>query len=320
MAIEFTCPACGGALRVRDAAVGQVVRCGGCMTMLRVPDVEPVPSPSPSFPGAEPEPPPRSAPRPAPTPPPRPASDPDFPNPSDAPLRPVRGTRFWLTVTVATLALGTCGCCGLAALILPGPEWRPYESEQGGFRVELPADPQDMRKRLGVQQGKVVEGTHLWTRAENYAVTYWDRPGGFLKPDEQFLEEQMNALATGRDVRKVTRTDKIEVDGFPAREFEYETRNGGTYTGRMIVTSARVYVLLAGGRFTQPDNENVRRFLDSFEFSDPKLVAEGKQRGDLAVRGLEQLQQRRARDELRDAGAAAGAAAFAAVEAELVRE
>ena len=39
MAIEFACPSCGGTLRVEDDAVGQVVRCGGCMTMLRVPDV-----------------------------------------------------------------------------------------------------------------------------------------------------------------------------------------------------------------------------------------------------------------------------------------
>src|SRR5207253_9451612 len=134
MAIEFTCPACGGTLRVRDAAVGQVVRCGGCMTMLRVPDAEPVP-PSPAFPGAPPEPPPRSVPRP-------PAAASDFPNPGDAPLRPVRGTRFWPMVTAATLGLGACGCCGLAALILPDPDWQPYESE-GGYRVDLPAAPRD---------------------------------------------------------------------------------------------------------------------------------------------------------------------------------
>ena len=49
MAIEFGCPSCGGTLRVEDDAVGQVVRCGGCMTMLRVPDSA---SPPPSFPGS----------------------------------------------------------------------------------------------------------------------------------------------------------------------------------------------------------------------------------------------------------------------------
>jgi predicted Zn finger-like uncharacterized protein len=47
MAIEFTCPACGATLRVGDEAAGRVVRCGGCMSMLRVPDVPPQPVPGP---------------------------------------------------------------------------------------------------------------------------------------------------------------------------------------------------------------------------------------------------------------------------------
>ncbi|QJW95661.1 hypothetical protein [Frigoriglobus tundricola] len=37
MAIEFVCPACGGTLRVGDETAGRVIRCGGCMTALRVP-------------------------------------------------------------------------------------------------------------------------------------------------------------------------------------------------------------------------------------------------------------------------------------------
>ena len=53
MAIEFTCPACGATLRVADEATGRVVRCGGCMSMLRVPEVPP---PPPAFPPGYPDP------------------------------------------------------------------------------------------------------------------------------------------------------------------------------------------------------------------------------------------------------------------------
>src|SRR5947209_20377333 len=38
MAIEFDCPTCGSTLRVEDHAAGQMIRCGGCMATLRVPE------------------------------------------------------------------------------------------------------------------------------------------------------------------------------------------------------------------------------------------------------------------------------------------
>ena len=143
---------------------------------------------------------------------------------------------------------------------------------------------------------------------------YSDRPKG---TDDEILTQQVNGLTAGREVRNVGPVNAIEVGGFPGREFQYEVQNGGTYTGRVIVADTRVYVLLAGGRFTRPDSENVRRFLDSFEITDPKLVAEGKRRADTAALGMEQLQRRKELERLRDASAVAAAAAFAAVEAEL---
>ncbi len=112
MAIEFTCPACSGTLRIRDGAVGRLVRCGGCMTTLRVPEVPP------AFPGAEPAP---ALPRPAP---PAPAATPTSPPPSDpqADEAPApRGRSFWVLVTLGSLAFGAFACCGLAAVVLPGP-------------------------------------------------------------------------------------------------------------------------------------------------------------------------------------------------------
>ena len=278
MAIEFTCPACGGALRVRDAAAGRVVRCGGCLTTLRAPDASPPPAPAPE---------PRT----------RPAPPAEFSPPDDSPERPVRGTRFGLMVTAATVGLGACGCCGLAAVVLPGPEWREYESERGGFRVELPADPGDLDEEFPQRQGKTVEGAKLWTRAEYYTVTYLDRAAAGRKPDAQVLDDFLRDLAANPKVRRVSRDEEVEVGGFPGREFEYEGRRGGTYTGRVVVTGSRVYVVLAGGRFTRPGDENVRYFLDSFEFTDPAVVAEGG---------------RRSRDDLRAAGAAAAAAALEA--------
>jgi hypothetical protein len=229
-----------------------------------------------------------------------------------------------LTVGAATLAIAACGCCGFAALVLPGPDWRVHESQKGGFRVELPADPRaDMHKRLGLRRAIAVEGTYLWTRAENYAVAYLDLPPGRLGlwrgADDQLLDEQVKNLTTNNEVQRLIRTDRIEVGGFPGREFHYTTRNGGTYTGRVILAGKRVFILLAGGRFTQAGNENVRVFLDSFELTDPALVAEGERRQNRAAGKDGEAARQEVRDQLMDAGAAAAAAALAAVEETLAK-
>src|SRR5579871_4168738 len=52
MAIEFACPNCGGTLQVGDENAGRVIRCGGCMTALRVPIPDTSPRPAPSAPAS----------------------------------------------------------------------------------------------------------------------------------------------------------------------------------------------------------------------------------------------------------------------------
>jgi len=45
-----------------------------------------------------------------------------------------------------------------------------------------------------------------------------------------------------------------------------------------VVADTRVYVLLGGGGTAQPGDPDVRKFIDSFEITDPKLAAEGQER------------------------------------------
>src|SRR5262245_7959082 len=105
MAIEFVCPACQGTLRVGDDAAGRIVRCGSCMTTLRVPAEAPTVSDNQ---------------------PPRSAAEPVTPpsGPSESRPRPVRRRRrtpppqggrnilVWLLVVfglIAFLILLVCG-------------------------------------------------------------------------------------------------------------------------------------------------------------------------------------------------------------------
>lgn len=188
--------------------------------------------------------------------------------------------KIWLGLAFFVAVLGTCACCGLAAVLLPPPDWQEHESAKGGFRVELPGEPRsDMAQRVRTQPGrnhKGVEGTYLWTRVENYIIAYRDieRDGKKGKKSAaEILDEEVTAITSDANiVQPLDRNDTIEVQGCPAREFEYQFKNGGVITGRVIIADTRVYVLVAGGKFTGSDDENVRRFLDSFEITDQKLL------------------------------------------------
>lgn len=308
MAVEFTCPACEGVLRASDGPAGRLIRCGGCLALLRVPNINPI---GPAAANDEPidSTPPELLPvayplgHSAPQSVSPPASVPQFvpplrPAQSSSPLLdseteespPARSATFWLAISLIGITLGLCVCCGLVATLVPEPDWQTFESPQGGYSVDLPAEPRDdMANRIRLTQRRefqeaVVEGTTLWTRAENFSVAYWDIPStrqrARVKTDEQLLDDVIRWATNDPEVRVVLRRESMEVSGFPAKEFEYQTRKQGTITGRVVIADSRAYLLIAGGRFARPESELVRQFLDSFAITDPKLLDVAKQRAD----------------------------------------
>ena len=348
MAIEFVCPTCNGTLRVDDGSAGRVIRCGSCLTTLRVPDAAPAP-PAPE--------------RVVPVAPPANTSEPDprdeTPNPNDyllhdldsarpagrfrdpepggprrerdrddpydrprdrdrdenrprrrrrpPPPPPGRGALFWVTVIGGLMVLLVFGCCGGLYLLIPGPKWQTHESAKGGFKVDLPAPPRnDLSKLAGgtPDPDMHMEGTILISRAEEFAVVYGDIPVA----DQQFgndkarMDEAVNAMKTDGEVRAVLGQKDIIVGGFPAREVEFSAKSGGWFVARVIIADGRVYVLVAGGRFARSGNENARRFLDSFEITDPKLKTVAQKREEeerklAAERAKREEEERRAERE-----------------------
>jgi hypothetical protein len=303
MALEFTCPACGGTLQVGDDAIGRVVRCGGCLTMLRVPetaarDFPEVPA-SPygdapqgdtprgeALPRATPvseEPqsassPPREQPRPRRA---RPVDD-------DEPLPSSRGTLFWVLLAMGVVGLGCMGFCGgLMFFASRAEKWHQYQSQNGGFRVELPAPPrQDLEVRPRVLKGgknnplEVVEGTKVPERDEEYLVMYRDLPLARLALGEQeILAREVKELEESPEVGEVLRKQKINTpNGLHGQEVIYQSRHGGIYTTRFFLVGSRLYELSAGGPMCDPDDARVAQFLNSFEVTDGKLIQEARAR------------------------------------------
>lgn len=273
MAIEFNCPACGGTLRVENNATGGLIRCGGCMTLLRVPDANTA-----SLPTAEPEP----QPYPNDSPPiddsprPRPRRRRGPPPPPKG-----RGPVFWILMAFGLIAVGSCACCGGIVLLVPQPNWQTHHSAQGGFKVDLPATPRNNPRLRGVKPelNMKVVGTRLWSRGEEYSVGYADIPprNQRARKDERLLDESVQEIESSPDCRRVVRNEPLTVSGFPARELEVVGKDGGTYMLRIVVADSRYFIAIGGGRSVHAENANIRRFLNSFQVTDPKLRPAPKQ-------------------------------------------
>lgn len=305
MPIEFACPVCGGTLQVSDETAGRVIRCGGCMTALRVPDdAASVPASS-SRESTPDQPPARSARRRR-----DPDDDCDRPRSDRPPPPPGRGVFFWLVVIGALVLVGTIGCCAGIFMILPGPRWQTHESERGKFKVELPGPPQAGVEKLAgleLERGEYSEGAIIPRKGEHFVVIYRSIPPTRVRAatDEQEITETIGVLQKATQMLPL-RNDAITVNNFPAREVEFRGKNG-SFMARVVVADHRMFVVLAGNRLSKlgPD---AHRFLESFQITDPKLLTEGKRRVDQAREAIDAVRNAKLREaelaELREAAAA----------------
>ncbi len=333
MAIEFVCPACAGTLRVGDESAGRVIRCGACMTALRVPAADPVADPDPpaapdpyhnsrAYPPPPPPPPPRHPPAPTNAEPPdevppaaRPVAPPRRDRDDPRERRPRRaapppsgyGVFFWLVVVGAVLLVGVVGCCGGFFLLLPDTKWQKHASKDGGFKVDLPAKPQPNIANvtgLKLEKDTRAEGAVLLKRAEKFVVIYRDIKSTKVraKTDEQELAESVEKLQTVMKAEQGGKNEPIAVGGFPGREIEFQAETGW-HAARVIVADTRLYIVLVGGGMAQKDDPRVRQFFDSFEITDATLVAEGKRRAEQAKLAAEAAKEARDRGAKGKAGA-----------------
>lgn len=305
MAIEFNCPVCGGTLRVDDGAVGQVVRCGGCLSMLRTPDPKSNPSEfpdAPATPFAEPESPSSDAPSSSSSPPRNPDLSPRNAGPGErrparrkhtrTPTAPLgRSPLFWVVIAFSVLAFGSCLlCCGVGAWF-QDVHWRTVNFPRGGFQINLPAAPtQHMNVSGWEPQGWTIEGARMMSTGEEFAVLYRDIEPSHkrgVNSDEALLKKTLQDRKSARGVKHFEENKQItEQCGFPAREFQYQDASGESYVVRVIVADTRMYILVVCDTRQNgwPDAEDVQQFFDSFEITDEKLREVATERKELARR------------------------------------
>jgi hypothetical protein len=300
MPIHLRCPACKAVVAAPDEAAGRLVRCGGCQATLRVPAPEPPPPPPFEVVPEEPAPPPprRRVEAVADDEPAHGAYDLDRESDEDryddrpprrrprrrrpAPRPAGRGPLFWVLMVFLGLTLVGVSCCG-GLLWVARPQWRTYESAAGGFKCELPAAPRtDMARIAGVPNDPDVkiEGTILWGKLEEYSVVYAEIDPGKRQTttDEALIDEAVTEAINDTPGTRKESERAVTVSGFPGKEVVFYHPDDGRALMRVVVADTRIYIVVAGGRFASADEPRVRRFINSFEITDPRLLAVPRRR------------------------------------------
>ena len=164
-------------------------------------------------------------------------------------------------------ALATCLLLALLGCE-PAVEWIPLTPEGSHFRVEMPGNPQVVRRQIKLPFGEAPVNMWLVEDGDRAFIVgftqYPEKVGQVAKPDE-LLDSARNGHLQNIAGRLV-RDEAIERDGFRGRAIEIEAANGAAHVqGELVIAHSRLYQALATTTPDERDGPLVERFLGSFE-------------------------------------------------------
>jgi hypothetical protein len=127
----------------------------------------------------------------------------------------------------------------------------------------MPAEPRATEQGLAIGSGKVVNNVFLsLTQFAVFAVSYADIPPDFAKSKRTLYNIRAGVIDGIRG--KLISSSNTSHKGYAGREFQASSDNG-IYTSRIFLVNARLYQLVVVAVPGKVSDENVQRFLDSFD-------------------------------------------------------
>jgi hypothetical protein len=168
--------------------------------------------------------------------------------------------------------------------------WQKVDRSHDGFRVEMPAEVQELQVPAYNEHGGTEEVEMILCNPNadtSFSVAWEDDPpvariNGHA-PDRTMDMARDDALARTQTI--LIEEYRTNMDGFPARDFVGRNVNGGIISSRMIFAGQRLYLLSAA--FTSSKarrDKDVTRFFSSFTFDRnsgiPESLPEAQPRND----------------------------------------
>ena len=143
-------------------------------------------------------------------------------------------------------------------------DWFEYRSDEGGYTVLLPAEP-EVNTQLADTAAGTVKLTMALTEMDNYAAGV-----SFNEIPQEAAADPETLLAGGRDgaaenLKGTVVSDKpIKLGNYPGTEFVVETPDDLVYMARVYVVNDRLYQVLFLAPKDRIDQFDVQGFFDSF--------------------------------------------------------
>jgi hypothetical protein len=164
-------------------------------------------------------------------------------------------------VFLAALMPAGCGPGG-------GLDWKELTSEDGRFKVLMPAEPAKQSVKEEPPVGPITVNYYtVKYKADGFFAGWADLPA---KPP--FATDDILKGIAQRYGAEVKSSKEITFQDNPGREFTLETNRGRKVVGRLYVVRDRLYELIViGDGPNPPASAEVKKFFESFQLLDPLM-------------------------------------------------
>jgi hypothetical protein len=183
-------------------------------------------------------------------------------------VKPVRPQERWLRqilLVFGTIALVVFAICGGAGYALydhvAEPDFVPYASAEGRFRLEFPGKPYRANP-LGIE-AVILERS---VPDEAYMILWVDLPEERMAAGAEAILDETCAGASqfNAAVAEEISRGPIRCGRWPGREMVFHVRGEqGKGMMRAVLARSRMYLLFAGGSFIQTDTARAKQFFES---------------------------------------------------------
>jgi hypothetical protein len=147
--------------------------------------------------------------------------------------------------------------------------WKPFSSQDGGFRVLMPGTPTQEKRTTKTNFGSLPVNVFSVIRENEagYLVSYLDFPRDIALNSRE-LNQSLSAIASGfaqGSGGKLVSQRNIRLGNFPGREIRLQFEQGVIGRGRLYLINKRMYVVMAITNKERYLTKSIEGFLNSFQ-------------------------------------------------------
>lgn len=159
-------------------------------------------------------------------------------------------------------------------------QWFPFETQEGGFAVELPVPPQNAKQSIPIPDAAGLRAYDMYVSetldGTIYMISTITYPSESIKKTQaRMLQEMIHEMVETHPKNSLEKIQETVFAGFPA--IEYNIKNEEIHIeGVVFMEDNRLFILNTIARAANFDMEAYHHFIDSFRLLNGAKMQNGK--------------------------------------------